>query len=99
MLIVRLVKLATPWLAVTVSVPPSVAPVGLLANATLTLPEAVVTTFPYASSIEACMLKGLLTLTVLGGCCVITSCVAAAGVTVMAFVTPSPRPLLVATIV
>ena len=37
--------------------PPSVAPVGLLANATLTLLESVVTTFPYASSIEACMMK------------------------------------------
>src|SRR5262249_45794190 len=93
LLIVRLLKLATPWLAITDSVPPSVAPVGLLANATLTVPEAVVTAFPYASSIEAFRANALLTLTVAGGCCVITSCVAAAGVTVMALVVALSTPL------
>jgi hypothetical protein len=55
-----------------------------LANATLTVPEAVVTTFPYASSIEACILTGVLTLTVLCGCYVTSCCAAAAGVTVIA---------------
>ena len=55
--------------------------------------SAVVTTLPYASSIEACRPKAVLTLTVAGGCCVITNCVAAAGVTVMALVTPWPKPL------
>ena len=54
--------------------------------------ENFVTTFPYASSIEAFMVNAELTLTVAGGCCVITSCVAAAGVTVMAFVMPCPSP-------
>jgi hypothetical protein len=47
-----MVKFATPWLAATDSVPPSVAPVGLLANATLTVPEAVVTAFPYDLSLS-----------------------------------------------
>ena len=37
MLIVKLEKVATPWLVVTDSVPPSVAPVGLLAKAMLTV--------------------------------------------------------------
>ena len=65
--------MATPWLAVTDSVPPSVAPVGLLAKATLTVFAAVVTTLPYGSSIEACRPKALFSLTVAGGCCVMTN--------------------------
>ena len=38
MVSVRPEKVATPWLAVTESVPPSVAPPGLFASATVTVP-------------------------------------------------------------
>ena len=47
---VRPEKVATPFVAVAVSVPPRVAPPGLLASATVTVPLNEVSTLPELSS-------------------------------------------------
>ena len=81
MLALRSPKLATPFTAVTVVVPLSVLPPGLLPNATVTLPVKPGTAFPAGSSAVTCT-AGLMIApaTVLVGCAVNASCVAAPGV-------------------
>jgi hypothetical protein len=61
-------EVVTPPEVVTVRMPPGVAPVGLLPNATLIVPEAVVITLPYGSSIEACIRHGVLFVAVVSSC-------------------------------
>ena len=65
-------KVATPPDAVTVSVPPSVAPPGLLASATVTVPLKEVIRLPELSSAWTVRPKGLPAVTLAGGCCVTT---------------------------
>ena len=63
-----------PWLAVTVSVPPSVAPPGLFASATVTVPLKEVSMLPELSSASTVRPKGVPAARLAGGCCVTTSC-------------------------
>ena len=77
-------KLATPLVALTVSVPPSVLLPGLLASATVSLPVKPVATFPSASSAVTVKPNPLPAVTVAGGWVVMSSCVAVPGVTEMA---------------
>ena len=81
----RLPKVATPLTAVTVVVPASVPPLGLVPSATVTLPVNPVTRFPCASRAATCT-AGLIVraATALLGCTVKTSCVADPGVTLKA---------------
>ncbi len=60
-------KVATPLLAVMVSVPPRVLPPGLLASATFTLPLKVRSTLPLASSAETTKPKPLPAVTLPSG--------------------------------
>src|SRR5690349_10723385 len=78
---VRSPKLATPFTAATVVVPPSVLPPGLLPNDTVTLPVKVGTRLFAASSAVSCT-AGLIAIpaTVFDGCTVKASWVAAPGV-------------------
>ena len=87
-------KVATPLAAVTVSVPPTLTPAGLL---TVTLPVKVLTTVPKPSSAVTAKPKLLPAAMLSGGCAVTTSCVATpAGVTLMAVVVADVRPVAVA---
>src|SRR5262249_57585298 len=69
---VRPEKVATPPDAVTVSVPPSVAPPGLLASATVTAPLKEVIRLPELSSASTVRPKPLPAVTLAGGCCATT---------------------------
>ena len=90
---VRPEKVATPLWAVTVSVPPRVAPPGLFKRATVTLPPKLGSTLPNGSSAETTSPNPLPTVTLPGGCVVTTSWVAAAAVTSKALVVAPARPL------
>ncbi len=68
-------KVATPLLAVTESVPPSVAPLGLLASATVTVPSKDESRLPELSSAWTVRPKGVPAVTLVGGCWVTTNCV------------------------
>ena len=65
-------NVATPSVAVAVSVPPSVAPPGLFASTTVTVPLKEVTGLPELSSASTVRPKGLPAVTLLGGCWVTT---------------------------
>ena len=95
---VRSLKVATPFTAATVVVPPRVLPPGLLPNPIVTSPVNVGTGLPAGSSAVTCT-AGAITwpATVFVGCCVKTSCVALPGVTSKALLVigPSPPPLAV----
>ncbi len=67
---VRPSKTATPSLAVTVSVPPSVAPVGLLASAMVTVPLKDGSTWPAGSSAATTTPNWSPAMTWAGGCAV-----------------------------
>src|SRR5262249_55644596 len=69
---VRSEKVATPWLAVTVSMPPSVAPPGLLASDTVTVPLKEESRLPELSSASTVRPKELPAATLAGGCWVTT---------------------------
>ncbi len=89
LLSVRPGKLATPLVAETVSVPPSVLLPGLLASATVSLPVKPVATLPSASSAVTVKPNPLPVVMVVGGWPVISNCVAAAGVTVTGPLVPA----------
>ena len=94
LLSVRPAKVATPALALTVEVPPSVAPLGFVANASVTLEAKLAATFPKGSSAVTTSPKPLPAVTLPGGAVVSTSWLAVAALTVMVLVVAelSPEP-------
>ena len=66
--------MATPSEAAAVSVPPRVAPPGLLASATVTVPSNEESRLPELSSASTVRPKGLPAVMLAGGCWVTTSC-------------------------
>ena len=87
-------KVATPLDAVTVSVPPRVAPPGLLASATVTVPLKEEMGLPELSSASTVRPNGLPAVTLAGGCCVTTSCDVVRVATPIAFVPASANQRL-----
>ena len=88
-------KVATPWLAVAVSVPPSVVPAGSAGQLPPSQRIGCCRSSPRCRTDPRSTLAGrkpLPAVTLAGGCSVIPTCEAAAGVTVMALVTPQPNP-------
>ena len=73
-------NVATPLDAVAVSVPPSVAPPGLFASATVTVPLNEVSMLPELSSASTVRPKGVPAARLAGGCCVTTSCPVTGGI-------------------
>ncbi len=94
---VRGEKLATPFTAATVVVPPRVAPPGLVASATVTLPVKLGTGFPAASS-ALTWTAGLIAApaTVLDGCTVKASWVVVPGMMSNAVLVTGAKPLALA---
>ena len=93
----RVEKLATPFTAVTVVVPPSVPPPELLPSATVTSPVKLGTGFPAGSS-AVTWTAGLITAPapVVLGCWVKARCVAVPGMTSNAMLVPGPSPAALA---
>src|SRR5207244_2521040 len=89
--------LATPFTAATVVVPPRVAPPGLVASATVTLPIKLGTGFPAASS-ALTWTAGLIAApaTVLDGCTVKASWVVVPGMMSNAVLVTGAKPLALA---
>ena len=94
---VRVAKLATPFTAAIVVVPPSVEPPGLLPSTTLTFPVKPGTGFPAGSS-AVTWTAGLIAApaTVVEGCTVKASCVAVPGVMSNALLVIVVKPLALA---
>ena len=87
-------KVATPLFAVTESVPPSVAPSGLFASATVTTPLNEDARSPALSSAWTIKPKEAPAMMLAGGCWVITSSWAGTGITAMALDVAPLSPLL-----
>ena len=87
-------NVATPFDAVAVSVPPRVAPPGLFASATVTVPSKDVIRLPELSSASTVRPKRLPAATLAGGCLVTTSCDEARVATPIAFASGSVNQML-----